>query len=93
MCTHTRTIKNRAKRFTEGVTKARLQVPCGKCDDCRAKLQQDWSVRTYAEIERYNKAGGKVIFATFTYSNRFHHTQMPKYNEWVNHLCQYDQIF
>ena len=71
MCTHTRTIKNRTRRYVEGVTKARLQVSCGKCDDCRARLQRDWSIRTFAEIERYNKAGGKVIFATFTYSNRY----------------------
>lgn len=71
MCVHLRTIKNRTRRYKQGVTKARLQVPCGQCDDCRARLQRDWSIRTYAEIERYNKSGGKVIFVTFTYNNRF----------------------
>ena len=67
MCTSPRKIVNRTKSFTEGITRYSYTVPCGKCEECRANLQQEWFIRAWSEIEKYNSSGGKVVFFSPTY--------------------------
>lgn len=75
MCTNPRKIRS-ASRFWHHLTSCDCYiVPCGQCDECRNNLSNDWIVRMYYEFLRYDKAGGKLVFATFTYNNK----HLPKF--------------
>ena len=67
MCTNPRKIVNPTRFYYEGATKHDLIVPCGKCEHCRSQKAQDWHLRIWSEVKKYNDAGGKVVFVTFTY--------------------------
>lgn len=67
MCTNPRHIINPTRFYYSGATKEKLIVPCGKCDECRAMKSQDWHLRIWSEVRRYNKLGGKCIYVSFTY--------------------------
>lgn len=43
-------------------------VPCGKCADCRKKMQQAWMFRMNSEFLYLKSQGWKVAFCTLTYS-------------------------
>lgn len=68
MCLHEIRIKNRSKSYTKGCTKYKINVPCGHCDDCRLRKEDDWKLRIWQEIKDFNESGGKVVFVSFTYS-------------------------
>lgn len=56
MCTCTRSIINPTRRYIEGSTKLFLEVPCGKCDECRQRQRDEWSIRLFNEVDKYNKS-------------------------------------
>lgn len=62
-------ITNKTRYYKDGVTKMHLQVPDYHCEESRCQRSNDLGLRLWSEIERYNKAGGKVLFATLTYDN------------------------
>ena len=43
-------------------------VPCGKCADCRKKMQNAWMFRMNSEFLYLKKQGWNVAFCTLTYS-------------------------
>lgn len=43
-----------------------IQVPCGKCCECKKRYQNDWSLRMNEELKAY---GYMATFVTFTYNN------------------------
>ena len=48
-----------------------IQVPCGKCDECKLKHSKMWSARCLHEAEKYTNLKGEVnaCFLTLTYNN------------------------
>lgn len=42
-------------------------VPCGECEDCRRKMQNDWKFRLNAEFLTLKKLGWHIAFMTLTY--------------------------
>ena len=67
MCISPRKITNPTRFYYKGATKREIIVPCGHCYDCRAQKAQDWHLRIWSEVKRYNDLGGKCIFVTLTY--------------------------
>lgn len=43
-------------------------VPCGKCADCRKKMQNSWKFRMNSEFLHLKNQGWNVAFCTLTYS-------------------------
>lgn len=84
MCQHPIIIKNRTRRYEEGVTKVFLQVPCGHCADCEKSKQDEWFVRSFFEYERVTSSGGAVWFPTLTYDNE----HLPWYRD--SNFCDKD---
>lgn len=66
MCYSPINIINRSKTFIPG-RKARINVPCGKCESCRSNKRNDWFVRAYYEYKRIVDNNGLVVFPTLTY--------------------------
>lgn len=53
-------------------------IPCGKCEECRKTLKNEWTTRLKAEIEEYHtKLNYKVGFLTLTYNDQ-HLPHIPK---------------
>lgn len=48
-----------------------IQIPCGKCDECKLKHSKQWSARCVHEAEKYTNIKGEVnaCFLTLTYNN------------------------
>lgn len=69
MCTNAIKIKNSSRTYRDGFDKMFFNVPCGRCEECQKKQQDDWFVRAYFEWLRIRKVGGCVFFPTFTYNN------------------------
>lgn len=69
MCLKPIHIINRSRRFKTGIDRPILDVPCGKCEKCQSRKQDDWFVRACAEWQRVKKNKGFVWFATLTYRN------------------------
>lgn len=69
MCKSPIHIINRSRRFRLGIDKPVLTVPCGKCEECQNRKQDDWFVRACAEYQRVKRLGGFVWYPTFTYRN------------------------
>lgn len=71
MCLQPRTILNRSHHFDE--TKPQyLVVPCGRCDECRRKKQNEWFVRCFYE---WHSNPHRTYFYTLTYNQE----HLPKY--------------
>lgn len=45
-------------------------VPCGKCVDCRRKMQNAWKFRLNSEFLDLSKKGWNMAFVTLTYSDK-----------------------
>lgn len=67
MCTDKIRIKSRSRTYRPLASQYYVDVPCGKCPSCVQGMQDDWFLRLWSEINKYNKLGGKCIFATLTY--------------------------
>ncbi len=63
MCTSTLHI--RPKSFL-GMS---LDVPCGKCLECRSLSQNSWVTRLGFDLKDLYSRGGVAVFLTFTYNN------------------------
>lgn len=68
MCTNCLDIASPAK-FYRPYSRKSLQVPCGHCPSCQEQAQDDWYIRIWSEIKKYNDAGGKVVIFHPTYNN------------------------
>ena len=44
-------------------------VPCGKCVDCRRKMQSAWQFRLNSEFHYLKEQGWNIAFCTLTYDN------------------------
>lgn len=77
MCLTPITISNPTRRFVDGISRYRQQVPCGCCKECIKSQQDDWFVRAYFEYQRVKKAGGDVWFPLLTYSEE----DLPVYHD------------
>lgn len=51
-------------QYQPTVDKVNITVPCGKCEQCRNKIQEDWFLRIYTEIKNARSSA----FVTLTYS-------------------------
>lgn len=47
--------------------KITLDVPCGKCSECRQQQQNSWFVRSFYQYLETEKNGGKSFYITLTY--------------------------
>lgn len=56
-------------------SKKTVTVPCGKCDECRAKAQSEFAALSCLEAE----SAGSIGFITLTYNA----TNIPMFNSWV----------
>lgn len=48
------------------ISRQRLMVPCGKCEDCLRRIRNDWFVRIEREMARCKAEQLQVIFITVT---------------------------
>lgn len=49
----------------EGFSDMSIQVPCGKCDGCKADASKEWAIRMYHESQMYERNS----FLTLTYAD------------------------
>lgn len=64
MCTSPITIRySNLRTITTGWRS--IQVPCGKCCECKKQYQDSWSIRIYEELKA---CGFKATFVTLTYA-------------------------
>lgn len=77
MCLSPITIPNPSRRFVDGISKYRQQVPCGCCKDCLKQQQDDWFVRAFFEYKRVKDAGGDAWFPLLTYRDE----ELPEYHD------------
>lgn len=68
MCYNPRRIVNPSTQFDEHCDALYLNVPCGKCGQCRSSKQKEYELRAYYEYLNTVKQGGFVLFDTFTYN-------------------------
>lgn len=69
MCLNPINIINPTRRFVNGVSQYRLNVPCGCCKECEKTKQDDWFVRAFFEYKRVKALGGDVWFPLFTFND------------------------
>lgn len=69
MCLQPITIGNPTRRFTDGLSRYRMQVKCNTCRDCIKQQQDDWFVRAFFEYQRVKNAGGDAWFVLLTYND------------------------
>lgn len=69
MCYSPITIKNNSKLYRPLVSKDLVKVPCGKCRECRLKMQNEWFIRIYYEWLECRQHGGQTFFITLTYND------------------------
>lgn len=69
MCTHKLHILTPSRTYRPVLSRLTMDVPCGKCPQCVSQAQDDWFIRIWSEIKKYNDAGGFVVFLTNTYRN------------------------
>lgn len=70
MCTSPLKIFNPKKEPTYR-DKMWLLVPCGKCQECRRRNQNDWFVRSFFEYLDCKSKRGTTLYVTLTYKNDF----------------------
>lgn len=46
-----------------------VQIPCGKCEQCRQSQKSAWSFRLCSELEECSKNGWSIGFFTLTYND------------------------
>lgn len=46
-----------------------LDVPCGKCSDCRQQKEREWFVRSYFQWLDCTKKGGFALYITLTFND------------------------
>lgn len=68
MCTNPKTIYNRAT-YIGNRSKIMLDVPCGKCDECRSNKVLDYQMRCECAFYKSLEKGGFGFFDTLTYNN------------------------
>ena len=71
MCLSPRYITNRSLHW-DLFQPLKLQVPCGKCEECKRSNRSDWFVRSYYE---WQKSQNSTFFYTLTYNN----DNLPKF--------------
>lgn len=71
MCLSPKYITNRCLHY-DLFKPLKLQVPCGKCEECKSKNRNDWFTRCYFEWQRCRESS---FFYTLTYNNE----HLPKY--------------
>ncbi len=69
-CTSPIKIKNPRKLKLPGVDRAIIEVPCGKCLECRKRYANDWRIRLIDEL-RYSTSS-KNYFITFSISDEYY---------------------
>ena len=72
MCLNPRYVTNRSLHWNL-FQPLKLQVPCGKCEECKRSNRSDWFVRSYYE---WQKCKTSTYFYTLTYNNEF----LPKFD-------------
>lgn len=69
MCLNPIKINPPFKRIAvEGGQPLKIEVPCGKCAECKKAKRLEWHFRTYYECESCVKKGGFIYFDTLTYA-------------------------
>lgn len=69
MCLNPITIKNKSKYVNLHGSQYLVQVPCGKCAECREMKYRDYAVRSYYEFLEAEDKGGFGYFETLTYND------------------------
>lgn len=67
MCLNPIKIGNPSRRFTDGLSRTILTVPCGHCKECLKANEDDAFVRSFFEYKRCIAKGGAVYFVLLTY--------------------------
>lgn len=68
MCYSPIHIRNKIKRISiYGGQQAFIDVPCGKCAECRKNKRLEWYFRTYYMVDECIRKGGYVLSDTLTY--------------------------
>ena len=63
MCIKPLTIQNPGTKWT---TAKSIQIPCGKCIECKIRYQNQWMIRLYEEA----KCHKHILFITLTYNEQ-----------------------
>lgn len=70
MCLKPIKINNPVKRFDlQGGQPLILEVPCGRCAECKKNKRLEWYFRAYHQCQDTINSGGYVYFDTLTYSD------------------------
>ena len=48
-----------------------IEVPCGKCAECKEKTRLEWHFRTYHQCEDFIGDGGFILYDTLTYAPEY----------------------
>lgn len=79
MCTERKTIYTKAYDPVVSLHQLHIQVPCGKCEECRSSLHSEWETRLLYHTHDTYKNGGVGVFLTFTYSSeKLHYFPVPE---------------
>ena len=68
-CLHPIHINNHAKEIYAVGTPFDLEVPCGKCSECKKQMQSEYYLRAHYQALDTIRQGGYVYFDTLTYDN------------------------
>lgn len=69
MCTSPLTLSSNKLPFDWRKDKGFITVPCGRCPECRSRMQSEWQARAVAEWMRVSRLGGCCYMYTLTYNN------------------------
>lgn len=69
MCYAPVKILNNSRFYKKGIDPLYKEVPCGKCFECKQRLQNDWLVRLYYQMNETNNNGGMTVFFTLTFND------------------------
>lgn len=72
------------------LTPSFVYAPCRKCPACLRKRSHEWKGRLIRECEYWRSSGVKILFCTFTYSDRYYKSASLKYKE---HLAKFFDKF
>lgn len=68
MCLNPRKIINPTSRVSRtGGQPLYLEVPCGKCAECKDNIRLQWHFRSYQHCDDVIRRGGYVLYDTLTY--------------------------
>lgn len=81
MCLKPIKIQNPAKRFDlKGGQPLLIEVPCGKCAECKKNKRLEWYFRAYHQCQDTIYNGGYVYFDTLTYADEY----IPKLSHYID---------